>query len=81
MMSQIGFVIGIQKREQRATFIVDIVQDQLSYRDRPASPSLKLEVARRWSGALWKFNGYSEGRHLSFLSAGSSFLSVRRKKK
>ena len=32
IMSQVSFIIGIQKREQRAIFIVDIVQDQLSWR-------------------------------------------------
>ena len=31
MTRQVGFIIWIQKREQRATFIVDIVQDQLSW--------------------------------------------------
>ena len=32
MKRQVSFIIKIQKREQRATFIVDIVQDQLSWR-------------------------------------------------
>src|SRR5271166_3932030 len=32
MMSQLSFIIGTPKREQRATFVVDIVQDQLSWR-------------------------------------------------
>jgi hypothetical protein len=32
MMSQLSFNIGTPKREQRATFVVDIVQDQLSWR-------------------------------------------------
>ena len=32
MMSQLSFIIGTPKREQRATFVVDVVQDQLSWR-------------------------------------------------
>jgi hypothetical protein len=32
MMSQLSFIVGTPKREQRATFVVDVVQDQLSWR-------------------------------------------------
>ena len=32
MMSQLSLIIGTPKREQRATFVVDVMQDQLSWR-------------------------------------------------